>query len=67
MTQYYNNSQPKPEEHAWAYSNNAMDTTGDEGIEADLDPRTENRMKHLAATFEAGSSLGSYQVRNMEL
>ncbi|XP_072046640.1 uncharacterized protein [Amphiura filiformis] len=59
MSEY--NGAPKPEEHAWAYSNNAMDAMGDEGIEADLDPRTENRMKHLAATFEVGPSLGPYK------
>ena len=57
------NSAPKSDEHAWAYSNTAMDAMGDEGIEADLDQNTEEKMKHLAATFNSSdSTLGSYQV-----
>ena len=53
------NSAPRREEYAWAFSNNGVDVTGDEGIEVDLDPMSENRMKHLAATFNA---VGPYQV-----
>ena len=56
-------SGPKSDEHAWAYSNTGMDVMGDEGIEVDLDQNTEEKMKHLAETFNSSdSTLGSYQV-----